>query len=177
MHLIWFCTFSFWNCRLFYNWEVLNLGWISSTFSFIKGVKNKEEKKNVKGSRGRDLPWGVECCNSIIKLTVFLLQFQAGLPMAEEPRITEVPHKPTPTIVLPKLCMKNENNPQYPSSTPSTPVGLRKTASIKHDCLCSPTTHAGSFRCRYHRNNLPRSSRSVGSKLSELGSKPDALHA
>ncbi|KAI3456781.1 hypothetical protein Pfo_013444 [Paulownia fortunei] len=22
-------------------------------------------------------------------------------------------------------------------------------------CLCSPTTHAGSFRCRYHRNAGP----------------------
>ncbi|KAL8237602.1 hypothetical protein R6Q59_018683 [Mikania micrantha] len=23
----------------------------------------------------------------------------------------------------------------------------------KPNCLCSPTTHAGSFRCRYHRTN------------------------
>lgn len=56
-----------------------------------------------------------------------------------------------------------------PSSTPSTPTALRKASSVKYSCMCSPTTHAGSFRCRYHRNSgLTRTSMSVGSKLSEL---------
>ncbi|KAK4344194.1 hypothetical protein RND71_037288 [Anisodus tanguticus] len=55
------------------------------------------------------------------------------------------------------------------SSTPSSPTTLRKTSSAKYSCLCSPTTHEGSFRCRYHRNSgLTRTSLSVGSKLSEL---------
>ncbi|KAL7102505.1 hypothetical protein ACP275_08G124200 [Erythranthe tilingii] len=50
---------------------------------------------------------------------------------------------------------------------------LRKSASIRrYNCLCSPTTHAGSFRCRHHRNNaaggLTRNSMSVGSNLSQL---------
>ncbi|KAL3821612.1 hypothetical protein ACJIZ3_007517 [Penstemon smallii] len=60
------------------------------------------------------------------------------------------------------------------SSIPSSPVVLRKAASVRQNCLCSPTTHAGSFRCRYHRNNnsssggLTRNGMSVGSKLSEL---------
>ncbi|GER48258.1 serine-rich protein-related [Striga asiatica] len=61
------------------------------------------------------------------------------------------------------------------SSVPTSPVSLRKTSSVrKSNCLCSPTTHVGSFRCRYHRNSggsLTRSSVSVGSKLSELADK------
>ncbi|CAN6559079.1 unnamed protein product [Malus baccata var. baccata] len=41
------------------------------------------------------------------------------------------------------------------------------------NCLCSPTTHAGSFRCRHHRTSsiglgLNRVGASVGSNLSEL---------
>ncbi|KAK3416732.1 hypothetical protein EUGRSUZ_H02494 [Eucalyptus grandis] len=32
------------------------------------------------------------------------------------------------------------------------PSGLtRQPSSTKNTCLCSPTTHAGSFRCRLHR--------------------------
>ena len=55
------------------------------------------------------------------------------------------------------------------SSVPTTPA-LEKAKSLRSNCLCSPTTHAGSFRCRNHRNaNLPRSSISIGTKLSELG--------
>ncbi|KAJ8500203.1 hypothetical protein OPV22_010755 [Ensete ventricosum] len=48
---------------------------------------------------------------------------------------------------------------------------LTKQASQKASCLCSPTTHAGSFRCRLHRNSLHHSSASVGSGLSELAEK------
>ncbi|KAK1440192.1 hypothetical protein QVD17_06017 [Tagetes erecta] len=29
----------------------------------------------------------------------------------------------------------------------------RGAADSKPNCLCSPTTHAGSFRCRYHRTS------------------------
>ncbi|PWA25059.1 hypothetical protein CTI12_AA628530 [Artemisia annua] len=32
----------------------------------------------------------------------------------------------------------------------ATPRGPSDT---KPNCLCSPTTHAGSFRCRYHRSS------------------------
>ncbi|KAG8502872.1 hypothetical protein CXB51_000691 [Gossypium anomalum] len=33
------------------------------------------------------------------------------------------------------------------------------TAGVRSSCLCSPTTHVGSFRCRYHRvSNMPRPS-------------------
>lgn len=42
------------------------------------------------------------------------------------------------------------------------------TAGVRSSCLCSPTTHVGSFRCRYHRvSNMPRPS-SVGSNLNML---------
>lgn len=54
------------------------------------------------------------------------------------------------------------------SSTPRP--RLQKTSSARLNCLCSPTTHDGSFRCRYHRNpGLSRSSASIGSNLSALG--------
>ncbi|CAN8269395.1 unnamed protein product [Cochlearia groenlandica] len=33
------------------------------------------------------------------------------------------------------------------------PVGMGKSSSVRQNCLCAPTTHAGSFRCRYHRRN------------------------
>ncbi|GMP53236.1 hypothetical protein CsSME_00018761 [Camellia sinensis var. sinensis] len=57
------------------------------------------------------------------------------------------------------------------ASTPSSPITFQKSSSVKYNCLCSPTTHAGSFRCRYHRNpGMARSSVSVGGKLNELGS-------
>ncbi|XP_019425168.1 PREDICTED: uncharacterized protein LOC109334049 [Lupinus angustifolius] len=66
-----------------------------------------------------------------------------------------------------------------PTSTPVT----RKSSSVRMDCLCSPTTHVGSFRCRHHRSGaggVPRG-RSVGSNLSELAAKAssisDSLHA
>ncbi|CAH8381523.1 unnamed protein product [Eruca vesicaria subsp. sativa] len=33
------------------------------------------------------------------------------------------------------------------------PAGMVKSASVRQSCLCAPTTHPGSFRCRYHRRN------------------------
>ncbi|KAI3991508.1 hypothetical protein MKX01_006810 [Papaver californicum] len=54
-------------------------------------------------------------------------------------------------------------------SSPSMRSRLQKQASVRANCLCSPTTHAGSFRCRLHRSSeLSRSGNSIGSKLSEL---------
>ncbi|KAG7631064.1 hypothetical protein ISN44_As03g013230 [Arabidopsis suecica] len=32
-------------------------------------------------------------------------------------------------------------------------VGMSKSSSVRQNCLCAPTTHPGSFRCRYHRRN------------------------
>nr|XP_016465121.1 PREDICTED: uncharacterized protein LOC107787995 [Nicotiana tabacum] len=67
-------------------------------------------------------------------------------------------------LIVPSILVGIKNQP---SSVPSSPSGQPKSA--KYNCLCSPTTHAGSFRCRYHRtSSLTRNSISVGSKLSEL---------
>ncbi|KAL2493626.1 uncharacterized protein Fot_37421 [Forsythia ovata] len=92
--------------------------------------------------------------------------------MAEQ---TGTPGKPRekPKIIVPHLCLNEMANPSHLStSIPSSPVQLRKTSSVTYNCLCSPTTHAGSFRCRYHRNtSLTRNSMSVGTKLSELAGK------
>ncbi|XP_022865711.1 uncharacterized protein LOC111385541 [Olea europaea var. sylvestris] len=79
-----------------------------------------------------------------------------------------------PKIVVPELCLDVVKDEVH--SSPSSPVTLRKTSSVRYNCLCSPTTHAGSFRCRYHRNHsLTRNSISVGSKLSELAGKSTQL--
>ncbi|VFR00793.1 unnamed protein product [Cuscuta campestris] len=69
-------------------------------------------------------------------------------------------------LLVSQICMEAVKNfPPTAASMPSSPTGHRKT------CLCSPTTHPGSFRCRYHRNSkLTRASMSVASNLSELGS-------
>ncbi|KAG5398731.1 hypothetical protein IGI04_020545 [Brassica rapa subsp. trilocularis] len=32
-------------------------------------------------------------------------------------------------------------------------AGMGKSSSVRLNCLCAPTTHPGSFRCRYHRRN------------------------
>ncbi|KAF5187110.1 hypothetical protein FRX31_023302 [Thalictrum thalictroides] len=37
-------------------------------------------------------------------------------------------------------------------SAPSMPTLVRQTSGVKTNCLCSPTTHTGSFRCRLHRS-------------------------
>ncbi|KAL3835610.1 hypothetical protein ACJIZ3_010346 [Penstemon smallii] len=46
--------------------------------------------------------------------------------------------------------------------------GLARQGSVtKYNCLCSPTTHQGSFRCRLHRApSLPRT-KSIDSPASE----------
>ncbi|EOY11944.1 hypothetical protein QUC31_001570 [Theobroma cacao] len=44
-----------------------------------------------------------------------------------------------------------------------------KPAGGRWNCLCSPTTHAGSFRCRHHRASGMRRGGSVGSNLALLG--------
>ncbi|GFZ12366.1 serine-rich protein-like protein [Actinidia rufa] len=72
-------------------------------------------------------------------------------------------------MVVPHINLEEVNKSALVSSSPNSPSTLRKSSSVHYNCLCSPTTHAGSFRCRYHRNHgLARSSMSVGSNLSEL---------
>lgn len=83
-----------------------------------------------------------------------------------EPKVEEVrqPDIPKPKMLLSHLDVPQKN--PFNSSQPSSPV--TKGPGVKYNCLCSPTTHAGSFRCRHHRNNMSRNSKSVGSKLNEI---------
>ncbi|GMH24392.1 hypothetical protein Nepgr_026235 [Nepenthes gracilis] len=54
----------------------------------------------------------------------------------------------------------------------TSPLPMRKSPSTRSSCLCSPTTHLGSFRCRHHRNGDDiRRGHSVGSGLSELADR------
>ncbi|XVF03598.1 hypothetical protein REPUB_Repub05bG0007100 [Reevesia pubescens] len=57
--------------------------------------------------------------------------------------------------------------------SPRGPVNSTKPLGARSNCLCSPTTHAGSFRCRHHRVGGMKRGGSVGSNLSLLdNSKP-----
>lgn len=71
------------------------------------------------------------------------------------------------TISLQQLSLEDDtnNNGTVSTSTPLSPTAKKQ----KPSCLCAPTTHVGSFRCRRHRNNA-----SVGSNLSELANKRTA---
>ncbi|ERN13818.1 hypothetical protein AMTR_s00049p00216010 [Amborella trichopoda] len=57
--------------------------------------------------------------------------------------IPKVTNKPGPLSI--------PNRTQEVGGTPT----LNRQGSGKMNCLCSPTTHAGSFRCRHHRNPTP----------------------
>ncbi|KAL7602286.1 uncharacterized protein LOC111918661 [Lactuca sativa] len=76
-----------------------------------------------------------------------------------------------PKIDLNELSLEDDmNNARIEalSSNPSSPRA-RKSSAMKISCLCAPTNHPGSFRCRYHRNSV-----SVGSNLSELAYRKTA---
>ncbi|XWS22654.1 hypothetical protein CRYUN_Cryun29cG0054900 [Craigia yunnanensis] len=59
--------------------------------------------------------------------------------------------------------------------------GLSRQPSVtKINCLCSPTTHAGSFRCRLHRAPSFQRTKSIDSQSSSLRdstSKPNSATA
>ncbi|KAG9141256.1 hypothetical protein Leryth_001725 [Lithospermum erythrorhizon] len=99
--------------------------------------------------------------------------------MDEEQKLEELLKKSK--IGIPKLPLESGKKTAAAASTeaislsmPSSPRSPLLKQAGKINCLCSPTTHPGSFRCRYHRNNkqtsrgLTRNSFSVGAKLSEL---------
>nr|GEY40983.1 hypothetical protein [Tanacetum cinerariifolium] len=67
-------------------------------------------------------------------------------------------------ISLQQLSLEDDKGTES-TSTPLSPTAKKP----KPSCLCAPTTHAGSFRCRRHRNSA-----SVGSNLSELANKRTA---
>ncbi|KAF6153830.1 hypothetical protein GIB67_001063 [Kingdonia uniflora] len=86
---------------------------------------------------------------------------------------------------VPKVNLDEMNKPPTPRSPRPRSRTLVKQTSAKMNCLCSPTTHAGSFRCRLHRSassmGLSRTGGSIGSNLSELAAKTaaisDSLHS
>ena len=59
------------------------------------------------------------------------------------------------------------------SITPRT--ATNKQPASPRACLCSPTLHAGSFRCRLHRGIGGGGGGSVGSGLHEMSKKPGGV--
>ncbi|KAG8383236.1 hypothetical protein BUALT_Bualt05G0163400 [Buddleja alternifolia] len=56
----------------------------------------------------------------------------------------------------------NESEVKSPTSGIIGGGGLARQGSItKYNCLCSPTTHVGSFRCRLHRAPSLQRSKSI----------------
>ncbi|CBI39788.3 unnamed protein product, partial [Vitis vinifera] len=80
-------------------------------------------------------------------------------------------------LSIPKINIA-EIKKQSPSPlSPTAQSCTAKPSSARANCLCSPTTHVGSFRCRHHRSRSHSRSDSSSSlsSLSELGSKPDTI--
>ena len=55
---------------------------------------------------------------------------------------------------------KGGTNNEDGTTTTTTTGGSMKSSpkGVMGQCLCSPTTHQGSFRCRFHRSNSTTSS-------------------
>lgn len=68
-------------------------------------------------------------------------------------------------IDMQDLSLDDDTNDTKAASTSPN----RKSSAAKVSCMCAPTNHPGSFRCRHHRNSA-----SVGSNLSELGNRRTA---
>ncbi|CAJ1963816.1 unnamed protein product [Sphenostylis stenocarpa] len=72
---------------------------------------------------------------------------------------------------LPELDVETLKKNSHMLVSPTSQTTTKKTPHGRMNCLCSPTTHVGSFRCRHHRSSDMRRGKSVGSNLAELGSK------
>lgn len=76
--------------------------------------------------------------------------------------------------------VKDERNMkiEIPGDGSSAPEGgagglTRQTSITKTNCLCSPTTHPGSFRCRMHRSlSLQRTKSIEAAALHDPPAKP-----
>ncbi|KAH6801915.1 hypothetical protein C2S51_033361 [Perilla frutescens var. frutescens] len=63
-----------------------------------------------------------------------------------------------------EVLIRKDMKVEIPELTPPTPGMLSRKGSLtKSTCLCSPTTHAGSFRCRLHRSPTLRRTKSIDS--------------
>ncbi|KAF8026420.1 hypothetical protein BT93_F3027 [Corymbia citriodora subsp. variegata] len=89
----------------------------------------------------------------------------------------KVEKSPRRKLSVPKIDLEEigKHSPFNLSPRTTKAAGTGKS-NCKSNCLCSPTTHVGSFRCRFHRSSssLSRGS-SVSMNLSELGSKSGPL--
>ncbi|MED6156377.1 hypothetical protein PIB30_013869 [Stylosanthes scabra] len=86
------------------------------------------------------------------------------------------------SVKLPEfdVAIESVNKHSHMLVTPKSQAAKRKMPNGKFNCLCSPTTHAGSFRCRHHREKGLSRGRSVSSNLSSLnktGTLSDSIHA
>ncbi|KAI3774841.1 hypothetical protein L1987_49403 [Smallanthus sonchifolius] len=74
-------------------------------------------------------------------------------------------------IDLQELSLEDDMNTKtVPTSTPSSPTTRKPSTATKMNCLCAPTNHPGSFRCRQHRASGLGNRRtvSVGANLHQL---------
>ncbi|KAK7387189.1 hypothetical protein VNO78_27766 [Psophocarpus tetragonolobus] len=92
-----------------------------------------------------------------------------------EPKVDKKP--PKIQVKIPKVDTESFKKNSHMLVSPTSQDITRKNSSGKLNCLCSPTTHVGSFRCRHHRTSRSemRRGKSVGSNISELGSKASSI--
>ncbi|RDY07302.1 E3 ubiquitin-protein ligase, partial [Mucuna pruriens] len=74
-------------------------------------------------------------------------------------------------IKIPGLNMDDIKQQSHMLVSPTSEASMRKSSTERWNCLCSPTTHAGSFRCRRHRATGMTHASSIGSNLSSMTSK------
>ncbi|KAL5199911.1 hypothetical protein ABZP36_021114 [Zizania latifolia] len=79
-------------------------------------------------------------------------------------RFTASPEAPVVMVTTPTKAAAAHAQPKQLLGSP-------RAAAAAAACLCSPTTHAGSFRCRLHRGGGGLSG-SVGYGLNDIGKKP-----
>ncbi|KAM6552531.1 hypothetical protein CsatB_013293 [Cannabis sativa] len=99
-----------------------------------------------------------------------------------EQRTTSSPNNKEMSINKYKLNLPEINLEDFKKHTHILVVSPRartpsvtKSSSTRSNCLCSPTTHVGSFRCRHHRSLGILRGGSVGSNLADLGRKSSSI--
>nr|KYP49765.1 hypothetical protein KK1_028449 [Cajanus cajan] len=91
-----------------------------------------------------------------------------------EPKVEQKP----PKIKLsnsPEIDVETLKKNSHMLVSPTSQSITRKNSNGRLNCLCSPTTHVGSFRCRHHRSAVMRRGRSIGSNLAALGSEAGSI--
>lgn len=93
-----------------------------------------------------------------------------------KPRTTKMKLKSTnQKLSIPDVDLEDFNKHSHLLVSSPTSQSLTKSPSAKLNCLCSPTTHAGSFRCRHHRVSGMHRAASVGSNLSDFARKSGSI--